>query len=50
MVGAVEAFRDKKMGLLKASKVFSVPRATMRKIGIVLATTVYVVWTFILRG
>jgi hypothetical protein len=41
MLRAVKAVRDKKkMGLLKASKVFSVPTATLKETGIILVSTV----------
>jgi hypothetical protein len=50
MVMAIKAVRNKKMGLPKASEMFSIPRATPKEIGIILASTVSVVWTFLLRG
>jgi hypothetical protein len=50
MVRTVKAVRDKKIGLLKASKVFNVPRATPKEIVMVLASTVSVVWAFLLGG
>jgi hypothetical protein len=50
IVRAVKVVRDKKMGLLKASKMFNIPGATLNEIGMVLVTTVSVVWTSLLRG
>jgi hypothetical protein len=50
MVKTVKAVRDKKIDLRKASKMFNVPRATLKDIGMVLVSTVSLVWTFLLRG
>jgi hypothetical protein len=50
MVRVVKVFRDKKMDLLKASKMFNVPRATLTEIDMIFVSTVSAVWTFLLRG
>jgi hypothetical protein len=49
MARAVKAVRDKKMGLLKASKMFNVPRATLKETGMMLVSTVSEMWTYVLR-
>jgi hypothetical protein len=38
-VSAIKSVRDKKMGLLKASKMSNVPTATMKKTGVILVRT-----------
>jgi hypothetical protein len=50
MVRAVKAVRDKKMNLLNVSKMFNIPRATLKQIGMILISIVSVVWTSLLRG
>jgi hypothetical protein len=48
-VRAVKEFRGKTIGSLNASKMFNVPKVTLKEPGTILTSKVSAVWIFILR-